>query len=170
MCAGIHLQETAAAQALLARQARATPALPAAPPHLTPVRPKRPASGDISVVLAYLHELERYADHLEQALAALESAPAAPTNDSPLGVLADRVALVEDWIEIYASQAPTLVMINGERRALDDISNELQRFADDPAIDDAAFEDLARRIGAATLALITLAETGSAPHLAEVMA
>jgi ParB/RepB/Spo0J family partition protein len=97
-----------------------------------------------------------------------ESAAAGDAN--PLLDLSERLSQIEAWIAQHADAAPSLDVIQLQRATLEDIGDDLDGYADDESIADAAFEDLAHRIGAATAALINLAETGAAPQLAEVEA
>jgi ParB/RepB/Spo0J family partition protein len=103
-----------------------------------------------------------------QAVAADESTAAG--DDTPLLDLSERLAKIEAWIDQQADGSPSLDVIQLQRATLEQLADDLDQYAEDDDVSTAAFEDLARRIGQATLALITLAETGSAPELAEVAA
>jgi hypothetical protein len=165
MCAGIHLQETAAAQAALARQAPRTPALPAASQHLPPVRPARPANGDVSVVLEYLHQLERYADQLEQVLATLqgERGPIPTLKDiesGPLVEIASEVASIKAWIAEMGADA-TPAWIATHQNELRSWRKRLDSLADDETIDTEAYDALSARIGDTQARLVELHEVAA---------
>lgn len=102
--------------------------------------------------------------------AALPGGSPAIAADSPLFELSGQLTKIEAWIAQLGDTSPSLDVIQLQRANLEQLGDDLDQFADDETIEDKPFEDLMHRIGQATLALITLTETGVAPELAEVAA
>jgi len=136
---------------------------PMVPAYLKQARHEAEQIVDVDVRAALLTEIAAAADVCAQT-------PAAGDEDSPLLALSERLSTIEAWIAQAAETEPDLAAVLGTRETLEDIADDLDELSDDESITDDAFEDLAQRIGQATMALINLAEAGAAPTLAEVEA
>lgn len=134
-----------------------------APAYLQEARVLAQQIDDLAMRMAISAEIAAADDVCAQT-----SADESDGDDSPLPELSDRLARIEVWIDEHLDAAPDMAAITDQRDILEVLSEDLDQYADDPDIADEAYEDLAQRIGQATMALLNLAEAGAAPELAEV--